>query len=640
MIEVTIEKLVYGGKGLARHEGRVLFIPGVLPGERVRVEIRRKRKGFLEAELQGIVTPSPDRIVPPCRGNEECTGAHWPFIAYPAQLRFKEEILLETLKKIGKVEPKVMLPIIPSPDRDHYRLRVQLNVRYEGSRPRLGFFREGTRDLVEIRNGYLLHPLIDRAIEAIREIAERLPPLREIHINASPGGEVLILFFIEMESPPSLSPLFESLHRAMKEIVGVVAYAVRERWEISGRNFILSKLDGLVFRSTEGNFFQVNWAQNRNLIQALFNLAGLGGDERVLDLYCGTGNLSLHLARRCARVIGIESGLSAVEDARKNAEANGIANCEFICDDCRKGLKGLLGKEEKADLIVLDPPRAGATRKIIERIMAFSPRKILYVSCNPTTLARDLEMFHEGGYTLDRLQPIDMFPQTYHIEAIAELNSSYQKIEVVQLENGASALLPGEVAAVDRVIRARDERGLVGAQPDDELGHLFGFTQPADRVQCDELLPRLRVLLEVGDHGRSDEPRSDRVHADATASIVDGRTLGEADDGVFGAHIGGGPGERHPSEYGGDVDDRPSARFQHGRDLVFHAVEDTGEVDGDQPLPPFDAVVRNGVQLAGDAGVVASIVEPSEPIDRRLDEPLAFRGDGDIRPDEMGLAAG
>lgn len=398
-----------------------------MPGEKVSIEIRKKRKGFAEAELIEVINPSPDRIIPPCKGEEECTGAHWPYISYKAQLRFKEEILLETLRKIGNIEPENILPIIPSPDKEHYRLRVQFNVRYKDSRPMIGFFREGTHRLIEIKNGLLLHPLINKSLDALRNIMEgayrdtALPPFREIHMNVSPEGEVLILFFIDLEKPPSLRPIYELLIKDVREIVGIIGYAGRRKYEVLGRNYLIHKLDEFIFHSTEGNFFQVNWGQNKNMIRSLLDLSGLKGDETVFDLYSGIGNFSLPLSRRAKRVIGIESGYSATEDAKKNAEMNGIKNIEFICDDVRKGLKGLLEKKEKANLIVLDPPRAGATRKIIDRVIALSPEKILYVSCNPTTLARDLGWLKEGGYSLNRLQPIDMFPHTYHIETIAEM---------------------------------------------------------------------------------------------------------------------------------------------------------------------------------------------------------------------------
>ncbi|HCC69345.1 MAG TPA: 23S rRNA (uracil(1939)-C(5))-methyltransferase RlmD [Nitrospiraceae bacterium] len=425
MIEVTVEKMIYGGKGLARDNGLTIFIPGVIPGERVYVRIKKKRKGFAEAELIEIIKPSPDRITPPCKGEEECAGAHWPYISYPAQLRLKEEILLETLRKIGSIEPRNILPIIPSQNIDHYRLRVQFNVRYRDSRPLIGFFREGTHHLVEIKNGFLLHPLINRILDAIRKLTDQLPPLREIHINVSPdtSGEALILFFIDVETPPRPggATIFEALRKDVKEVVGIISYAGRKKYEVLGRNYLKLRLDDFSFQSREGSFFQVNWGQNKNMINSLLDLSELKGDERVLDLYSGIGNFSLPLAKKVERVIGIESGYSAVKDALRNAEENGIKNIAFICEDVRKGLKGLLEKKERVDLIVLDPPRAGATKKIIERIIAFSPKKIIYVSCNPTTLARDLMMLQNGGYFLNRLQPIDMFPQTYHIESIAEL---------------------------------------------------------------------------------------------------------------------------------------------------------------------------------------------------------------------------
>lgn len=413
--------MVYGGKGIARHNGLALFISGVLPGEKAQVEIKNKKRGIVEAELLKVITASPDRVKPPCNGEEECTGAPWTHISYPAQLRLKQDILLETLRKIGRIEPKEVLTIIPSSDTEHYRLRVQFNVRYQDERPMIGFFREGTHHLIEIKNGFLLHPLINRTLDAIRNIADQLPSLKEIHVNACPDGEILILFFATSDAPPSLANVFEALKKEVNEIAGVISYAGRKKWEVLGRNYIKLRLNDITYQSTEGNFFQVNWRQNKNMTDSLLDLAELKGDENVLDLYCGLGNFSLPLAKRAERVIGIESGYSAIEDAKKNAEVNRIQNVEFICDDVRKGLKMLLARKEKADLIVLDPPRAGATKKIIERITALSPAKILYVSCNPTTMARDIEIMQKGGYILNRLQPIDMFPHTYHIESIGEL---------------------------------------------------------------------------------------------------------------------------------------------------------------------------------------------------------------------------
>jgi 23S rRNA (uracil1939-C5)-methyltransferase len=421
LIEVTIEKLIYGGRGLGRHEGLAVFVPGVLPGEKVTVEIRKRRKGFAEAQLIEIIEPSPDRIAPPCNGEEECTGAHWPFISYPAQLRFKEQILLEVLRKIGNIEPRTFLPIIPSPETERYRLRVQFNVRYAGSRPMIGFFREGTHRLVEIRNGFLLHPVINRILDALRGVSHLLPPMKEIHVNASPEGEALLLFFMEKEGPPSLAPLFDALRKEAREVIGVIGCAVREKREALGRNYITLRLDDISFRSTEGNFFQVNWSQNRNMAKSVLDLAELRGGEHVLDLCCGIGNFTLPLARRAGKVIGIESVQSSIDDARINAEENGIRNVEFMCDTVRRGLKWLLQRKERADVIVLDPPRAGMVKRAMERVIEFSPKKVIYISCNPTTLARDLAMLREGGYSLHRLQPIDMFPYTHHIETIAEM---------------------------------------------------------------------------------------------------------------------------------------------------------------------------------------------------------------------------
>jgi 23S rRNA (uracil1939-C5)-methyltransferase len=422
-VEVLIEKLVHGGTGLARLEsGQAVFVPGVLPGEKVLVAIKRKRKGFLEAAPLEITTPSRDRIDPPCDGEVQCTGATWPYISYPAQLRFKTDILLDTIRKIGSMEPKRLLPIFASPRTDHYRLRTQFNVRTKNSKQQIGFFRQGSYDLIEVDNAFLIHPVIDKVLKTFRALSADLPLLSEIHINASPSGEVHVLLFSEQNSAlPSLDGLFEKIRQPAPEVIGLTGFSGRKKVQTLGKNQLTLEVEGLTLKATEGNFFQVNWDQNRNMVRTVLDFAGLAGKETVLDLYCGIGNFSLPLAREAARVIGIESGYSAIEDATANAALNGITNTEFISDDMQKGLKTLIQRKMRAEVIVLDPPRAGATLKTLERILAFVPQKIIYVSCNPSTLARDLKYFHLFGFRLDRLQPVDMFPYTYHIECVAEM---------------------------------------------------------------------------------------------------------------------------------------------------------------------------------------------------------------------------
>jgi len=421
-ITVRVEKLVYGGEGLARRDdGRALFVRGVLPGELVRAEITGKRKGVFLAEAVEVLEPSPDRVVPPCGGEKQCTGATWPFISYPAQLRLKTDILLETLLRTGGLHPERLLTIIPSPTKDHYRLRTQFTVRVRDGVQRFGFFRHGSYDLVEVEDAFLLHPLINRTLAETRKLVHLLPPLAEMHVNASPSGEVHVLLFGAGESLRPPEAFFAALSESLPGIIGITGYARKKKAFSLGTNTLSLDVEGLTLHATEGNFFQVNWEQNRNMVRTVLDLAGLAGGETVLDLYCGIGNFALPLARQAGRVIGIESGYSAIEDARKNAALNNITNAEFIADDLERGLKPLKEGKLRAEVIVLDPPRAGATLKTLERILAFVPRKIVYVSCNPSTLARDLKFFRLFGFRLDRLRPVDMFPWTYHIECVAEM---------------------------------------------------------------------------------------------------------------------------------------------------------------------------------------------------------------------------
>jgi 23S rRNA (uracil1939-C5)-methyltransferase len=420
--EVVIEKLVHGGSGLGHLKtGQVVFVPGVLPGERTIVSIRRKRKGILEADLVTILSPSKDRINPPCMGEKQCTGATWSYIDYPAQLRFKQDMLLDNLRRIGGMEPKQMLPILPSPHIDHYRLRTQLNVRTSNGKQKIGFFRQGSYELIEVENVFLLCPNINKTLDAIRVFSDTLPLLSELHINASPSGEVHLLLYGEQEPLSALELFYSKLIKAVPEVIGMAFFADRKKIASLGEKKLKLEIDGLTLHATEGNFFQVNWDQNRNMVRTVHEFASLTGNETVLDLYCGIGNFTLPLAKKAKHVIGVESGYSAVEDAQANAKLNNLNNTEFMADDMQKGLKTLLQRKIRAYVIVLDPPRAGATLKTVERILAFVPQKIIYISCNPSTLARDLKYFHLFGFRLDRLQPVDMFPYTYHIECVAEM---------------------------------------------------------------------------------------------------------------------------------------------------------------------------------------------------------------------------
>jgi 23S rRNA (uracil1939-C5)-methyltransferase len=368
-----------------------------------------------------IITPSEHRIVPPCQGEKQCTGATWPHIAYSAQLTYKQDILQDTLSRIGGITPKRPLTILPSPRTDHYRLRTQFNVRTVHGEQRIGFFRQGSYSLVEVDDAFLIHPLINKTLKAVRSLVRQLPLLTEIHINATPREEVHLLLFSELDALPPVEPFYANLKKAVPEVIGITGFANRKKAFVLGDSRLHLELDGLQYLVTEGNFYQVNWEQNRNMVRTVLDFAELSGQETVLDLYCGIGNFSLPLARKAKNVIGVESGYAAIQDAQANAERNGIANAEFIADDLQKGLKTLLQRKVRADVIVLDPPRAGATLKTLERVLAFVPHKIVYVSCNPSTLARDLKYFHLFGFRLDRLQPVDMFPYTYHIECIAEM---------------------------------------------------------------------------------------------------------------------------------------------------------------------------------------------------------------------------
>jgi 23S rRNA (uracil1939-C5)-methyltransferase len=419
---LDIEKMVYGGKGMGRVEGKVVFVPFTAPGERVQAEVLHEKRDYAEAALKMIEMKSPRRVEPFCPLYGDCGGCQYQHFAYEDQLKLKEEAARESLSRLARRGVFDFLPIIPSPRDRGYRIRAQFKVGEKGGRKFLGFHAWRTHRVVEVAQCPLLDPLANRILEGLNAYLRGRAdvPLKGADLQVSPeeGRGVVVL---QTEGPWDSGNVGE-MGRGIEGLKGIAWGEKKSSWgsvtlfydspEVGGRKLRL--------RISGDSFVQVNPGQNENLVRKVVDWAGLTGKEKVLDLFCGSGNITLPLALAAKRIWGVDHDRQAIDLARENARSNEISNCVFLAGPAEERIERVKEETAAVDLAVLDPPRGGA-HGVLHPVASLRPRKILYVSCEPPTLARDLARLGSLGYNVERVQPLDMFPQTYHIEVIAEL---------------------------------------------------------------------------------------------------------------------------------------------------------------------------------------------------------------------------
>ncbi len=422
---VTIDRLAYGPAGVGRVEGKAIFIPGTVPGDEVEVAITAEKKTYAVGRLVAIQHPSSQRRVPPCPYVPRCGGCPWQQVSYPEQLRAKEAVVREQLRRIGGMSDPPLLPIIPSPQEWHYRHRVRLRVK--GPR-RLGFSQAHSHAFVEIESCLIADERLSAWLDDARDwLASLRTPVDWVEIvtgepmsGPCTQGAVLIGNATGRchTSDEGACQRFVQTHSAVSGVM-LLGPGWRRSWGNCQVSLDLG-LDGLTLNVSPGIFTQVNPAGNRALITALLRLSELQAEQEVLELYCGAGNLSLPIASHIRKLIGVEQDPVAVRDARANAAGAGLTNTQFICASAHVGVRELLRSGVRSDVVILDPPRAGAA-EVIEGVVRLEARMIVYVSCDPATLARDLRRLCAHGYQVRRLQPLDLFPHTYHVETLAIL---------------------------------------------------------------------------------------------------------------------------------------------------------------------------------------------------------------------------
>ncbi len=417
MIELQIDNLAIGGRGVGRADGKAVFVPYTLPAETVRCRVRREKKNYCEAELVDIITRSPERIEPPCPVFTECGGCQWQHISYDRQLSWKESLFREAISRAVAVDESLFKPIVPSLEPWHYRCRAQLKCRQTENGFVSGFYRSGSHYVVDIESCPLLAPQLNNLFSKIKTLiagyplAHRIP---QLDLSVDDGGRLqLIVHFLEQDHrtlAELLQPLADELHCAVfvqkgrKDSISQL---------FAGDELFIEPQDHLQLRFPPGGFTQVNLRQNRNLVADV--LDAVPDRSSVIDLYCGIGNFSVPLAEQAAQVAGVEDYAPAIHAARINAARAGCDSARFIADDAVAGLNRLW--HDGCDVVVLDPPRTGAY-DVVKRLVALQPARIVYVSCDPMTLARDLKVLINNGYQAVQLRPYDMFPQTSHIEGL------------------------------------------------------------------------------------------------------------------------------------------------------------------------------------------------------------------------------
>jgi 23S rRNA (uracil1939-C5)-methyltransferase len=428
LLELEVDSLAFGGRGVARSGGYVVFVTGGLPGDRVQAEVTKAKSRFAEARAVELLHGGADRVADRClHEGEPCPGAPWQGLAYERQLVHKRDQIDEALRRIGGLDDFELEEIEPAVEQWRYRNKLEYSFGEREGETVLGFHAPGRWDLiVGIEDCLLASERGNAARNDVRDWAreESISPhdrrardgiLRNLVVREGRrSGQIqtrLVTSPSRFPKPPvDLHTVVDNDSNASEGPTGVL-----------GEERLREELCGLDFEMSYNAFFQTNTEMAERLYAVAAEYAGLGGGERVFDLYCGIGTIGLTMAKQAGEVWGLEIVPEAIADAERNAERNGVENARFVAGSARTGVRPLLEEAGKPDVVLLDPPRPGLSKKIVRRVLECEAKRIVYVSCNPTTLAPNAAQLVEAGYRLRRVRPVDMFPQTPHIECVALL---------------------------------------------------------------------------------------------------------------------------------------------------------------------------------------------------------------------------
>ena len=439
--EIRIERLGTSGEGVGRYENFTVFVPQALPNERVLTVIEEVKKTYARGRIQKILQESPARVTPLCEIYDECGGCQLQHLSYEEQLHAKRAQVVDALTHIGKLPQILVNETLRADAPWNYRNKMQFPIGLHKGRLVVGCFAQGSHRIINTENCHIQRSANNELANTVREVAEKLHIpvynedthkgiLRHIVGRVGRGNELMAVIVTATKQLPRAKDFVRLLRERLPHLVSVHqniqtyrnnVIMGRDTELLWGRPTILDTLGRLNFHISPRSFFQVNTRQAERLYEQALTYADLHGTETVIDAYCGTGTITLFLAQKARKVYGIEIVQPAILDARKNVRDNHVKNAEFIVGDATAVMPALYKQGIRPDVVVVDPPRAGCTEIVLRTFANMKPQRIVYVSCNPATLARDVAILKELGYLTQEVQPVDLFPQTSHVENVALL---------------------------------------------------------------------------------------------------------------------------------------------------------------------------------------------------------------------------
>lgn len=441
---LTISSLGSNAEGVGRINGFTVFVEGALPEEDVTVKIIEVKKSYASGQLLSVEKASPDRVEPACPIYKECGGCQLQHMSYEGQLKVKRQQVQDAVERIGHQKDVPVLPVLGAENPWNYRNKVAFPVGRDKGKTIIGCFAKGTHRIIDASNCLIQDKLNNEAINAVREVVEKLHipvydedshkgVIRHVVARTGEGGKLMVVLVTATKELKNEKEIIKLLRQRLPRMVSLQqniqtyrnnVILGRETKLLWGRPAIKARLGALSFNVSARSFFQVNTKQAEVLYDKAMEFASLTGKEVVVDAYCGTGTISLYLAQKAYKVYGVEIVSPAIADAKKNARENNVRNAEFIVGDCTQVIPRLYKQGVRADVVVVDPPRAGCTEAVLKTFADMKPERIVYVSCNPATLARDLDVLEGYGYKAEKIQPVDMFSASSHVESVALITRS------------------------------------------------------------------------------------------------------------------------------------------------------------------------------------------------------------------------
>ena len=446
-IKVTIDSLDNSGIGLAPHENKIALVQGAFPGETVIVEVEHTGRTHIFTKLQRVLRNSPQRTTNvACKVVDECLGCPLIGMKYADQLLFKQQRVAEALMQQGLLEEVRVLPVLPSDPNFGYRASAKLAFSRNREKVLIGLYKRGSHEVIDCPECPIHHPLINKIAAVVRDEVQRQKIsvyhsqqqrglLRHLLIRVSPfSGKALVTFVCNFRDLKQLPKLAKWLVRKVPEVIGVHqninsssgnVIMGEQTLKLYGLPDLIERIGDIRLRIAPESFFQINTVQAAKIYALVRKWANLNKRDRVIDLYCGIGGIALHLAKDAGVVEGIESVAEAVRNAAENSRLNDLHNCRFFAGDATEELQKRSGGDAPA-LVTVNPPRKGCSAKLLQTLYQLKPKQIIYVSCDPDSLANDLKILTDNGYRIKQLQPVDMFPQTAHIETVVQLERSHK----------------------------------------------------------------------------------------------------------------------------------------------------------------------------------------------------------------------